>query len=517
MIRLAVSAVLCGAAVVGIGGAAADPVAEQLAAAKDAYLKANEKARATLVADLKRKADAAQKAGDLKVLEKADADLAAFEEKGVLPKSIPAKGYEGELKLSRLRLEAAYTTAVKEYTKLGRRAEARAVQQQLDDFKAGVPVPGVGARPDVTRAAPGLAARGGAAKEEVLKEFGGTAASEAAVARGLKWLARQQKPRGYWEFDPKDAKLKSTDWATATGLALLPFLGAGQTHRADGPYQKPVADGLAWLAADLNLATGRFAHPSPQYAYGHGIAALALCEAYAQTGDPALQSPAQAAVNQIVRGQATDGSWGYAPGTAGDTSIVGWQLQALFAARQGKLAVPDATIAKAVGFVNRVSSGPTRAMYGYAQPNGRPGTALSAVGLWCRYHFDGWTADTPGMQDGTAAMADPTRRPRTAAQAKANPATPELYYFYYATQVMHRDGGPAWQDWFLGPEENGARVGGMRDWLVVTQGLNGNDTGSWSPDPGTIGSHCGRVGSTALAVLILETPYRYLPLDRARP
>ncbi|MBN9523552.1 hypothetical protein J0H58_34415 [bacterium] len=336
------------------------------------------------------------------------------------------------------------------------------------------------------------------------------------MAKGLAWLARQQKRDGHWEFDA-DRQYKTTDdWATSTGMVLLPFLGAGQTHAAGDTYKKAVGDGLTWLKNDLNPKTGKFAHGSQQYMYGHGIATLALCEAYALTGDAALQAPAQAAVNYIVRGQGVDGSWGYHAGLSGDTSATGWQLQALFAARQGKLVVPDATVKNAVRFLDRVASGPTKSVYGYRGPNGRPGSSLSAVGLWSRYHFDGWTPDTPGIQDGTAELADPARRPKTAAQVKRSPAPPEMYFSYYATQVMHRAGGVAWRDWFLGPEENGKRVGGMRDWLAAFQSANGNDAGSWATDRGVIGPHCGRVGTTALALLTLETPYRYLPLYRDR-
>jgi len=356
---------------------------------------------------------------------------------------------------------------------------------------------------------PAMAGRTPAARAVLPAEHGASPASERVVNAGLMWLANQRKPGGYWEFDPRDPKMKTKDWASSTGMALLPFLGAGHTHKS-GLYTKTVAGGLVWLKNELNLATGRFAHGSPHYMYGHAIAALALCEAYALTGDRALQPFAQAAVTYVVRAQGADGSWGYQSGATGDTSITGWQFQALFAAQQGKLTVPDATVKKAVDFLDKVAAGPNKAAYGYTSANGKPGTALTAVGLWCRYHFDGWNPIHAGFQEGVAGLTDPTRRPRTAEEAIQRPGTPEMYYYYYATQVLHRAGGEAWPDWFLGARESGKRAGGMRDWLVVTQSREGVVAGSWNPDPGTIGSHGGRVGSTALALLTLETPYRYL-------
>jgi hypothetical protein len=370
--------------------------------------------------------------------------------------------------------------------------------------------------------------RSGATKSKLLKEGGGNEASEAAVALGLKWLANQQKPGGYWEFDTKDPKLKSKDWATSTGLALLPFLAAGQTHRSGGKYTKHLSDGLTWLKNDLNISTGRFAHGSPQYMYGHAISTMALCEAYGMTKDRGLLTHAQAAINYIVKAQGADGSWGYQAGATGDTSIVGWQIQALRAAQLTKdITVPDASVKKAVEFLNKVSSGSLKAVYGYTGPTGRPGTSLTAVGLLCRYYVDGWGPNNAGMAEGsiglfgapkadaanTITKTDRTRAPRLLAQVKANPGMPEMYYYYYATQVVHFFGGQEWQEWNEGPKDaTGKRLGGMRDWLVTVQSKNGNDTGSWNPDPGTIGSHCGRVGSTCLSLLTLEVYYRHLPL-----
>lgn len=114
-----------------------DPVAQKLAAAKEEYKAAAEKARAGLLADLKKKEDAAQKAGDLKTLEKVQAEAKAFEDGGGLPKVVPVKTYEGQLGLARARLEEGYTVAVKQYTRDGKITLAKAVQQEFDEFNKG--------------------------------------------------------------------------------------------------------------------------------------------------------------------------------------------------------------------------------------------------------------------------------------------------------------------------------------------------------------------------------------------
>src|SRR5205814_6577306 len=115
------------------------------------------------------------------------------------------------------------------------------------------------------------------------------------------------------------------------------FLGAGQSHK-DGRYKQTVQAGLDWLVKNVETGsgqTGKFRNASTNVGaiYSQGIATLALCEAYGMTQDPALKEAAQAAVNYIQRIQAVNGSWGYVPGSPGDTSIVGWQIQALHAAQ----------------------------------------------------------------------------------------------------------------------------------------------------------------------------------------
>jgi hypothetical protein len=81
----------------------------------------------------------------------------------------------------------------------------------------------------------------------------------------------------------------------------------------------------------------------------------------------------------------------------------------------------------------------------------------------------------------------------------------DMYYYYYATQVVHFYDGPDWHK-FWNPK--------MRDLLVELQNKGGDENlrGSWEKDSGFIGSQCGRLGTTALALLTLEVYYRHLPL-----
>jgi hypothetical protein len=345
---------------------------------------------------------------------------------------------------------------------------------------------------------PPLDSRTPRVRAKLLEDFGGTVDTEKAVAAGLAWLAKQQKGDGSWAFDGKETK----ETAAATGLALLAFLGAGESHKdAKAKYKATVQKGLDWLRKDLG-ANGKFR--TGQTMYSQGIASLALVDAYAQTFDGALKPSAQACVIFVQRAQAKDGSWGYKEGApTGDLSIVGWQLQVLHAAKRGKLVVDQKAVKAAVAFLDTVAAGEAKDRYGYTTNAGaQPGTALTAIGLWARANFDDWTADTPGMSAGAKGLL------------KARPPANQLnfYQLHYATMVLRGASEEQWREWNEGPKgADGTRTGGMREVLVKAQEANGADAGSWKPDPVWMGQQCGRVGTTALAVMCLEAYYRYVP------
>lgn len=355
--------------------------------------------------------------------------------------------------------------------------------------------------------------RSGATKSLLIKKGGGNEASERAVARGLAWLAKQQLANGSWIFDVTGETKKEV--IAATGMALLPFLAAGETHKSGQRYQKTVRSGLEFLIRSCPVAgpnAGKFTGAGNMYA--QAIGAVALCEAYGMTRDKALLLPTcQAAINYIQRGQAGNGSWGYQAGSAGDTSIVGWQIQALQAARLSKdIVVDKRVIDNAIRFLNLASKGSRKSMYGYTDNSGaQPGTALTAVGLLCRYYIDGWGPDNGGMAEGVQGLMK--RAPNPDGTAKA---VPDMYFYYYATQVVHFFEGEEWKQWNEGTKQkDGTRKGGMRDLLIATQVTKpGSNEGSWDPENGFIGRQCGRVGTTALCLLTLEVYYRHLPLTK---
>ncbi|MFN3189325.1 MAG: prenyltransferase/squalene oxidase repeat-containing protein [Aureliella sp.] len=347
-----------------------------------------------------------------------------------------------------------------------------------------------------------LGSRSSSGKSAMLERYGGTAATEEAVAKGLKWIAAHQALDGGWSFqhtlvckgrcnDPGEMALARNG---ATAMALLPFLGAGQTH-LEGQYKKQVYRGLNFLINNMQVKrsyrspTGSWHEPGGRM-YSHGLAAIAVCEAYAMTKDPDLLQPAQLSLNYLIEGQNEQvGGWRYKPGQPGDTSVVGWCLMALKSGKMGNLAIPQQTFRKADSFLDFVSTN-NGAYYGYAGPtaklNGRQATI--AVGLLCRMYL-GYPREHPGLKEGVQYLSE------------RGPKLNDLYYCYYATQVMRHHGGPEWEKW----------NSQIRDPLVKAQETKGHAAGSWYLK----GSHSkqgGRLYSTSLATMILEVYYRHLPL-----
>jgi hypothetical protein len=344
----------------------------------------------------------------------------------------------------------------------------------------------------------GFSARSSPQRGDEAKKAGASDASELAVAKALQWLAEHQLPDGSFNFDHRLARNcagKCGDPGTlsdcttgSTGLALLPFLGAGQTHR-EGKYRAVVEKGLYYLVGRMKVQNemGNLSEGGGNL-YSHGICAIVLCEAYGMTHDKALAAPAQAALNYTMYAQdPVGGGWRYAARQAGDTSAVGWQLMALKSGHMAYLRVNPATVHGAGRFLDSVQS-ESGSKYGYTSPGG--GAATTSIGLLSRMYL-GWKKDNAALQRGVEYL-DAT-----------GPSANNFYYNYYATQVMRHNGGETWKKW----NEK------MRDQLVDAQSRTGHATGSWFVKGGDHGSDAGgRLYCTAMATMILEVYYRNMPI-----
>lgn len=374
--------------------------------------------------------------------------------------------------------------------------EAAAISVDLVDFGAKTAPKSDLMKQVGTVAGEGLDGRGQAVRSQMVKRYGGNDASEAAVANALKWFAEHQNADGSWNFDHRGGRCQGrcTHHGTlddcftgATAMALLPFLGSGQTHR-EGKYKQSVQGGLAYLIRTMK-PTGQLSQGGGSL-YSHGLAAITLCEAFGMTHDKALMAPAQASLNYIVYAQdPVGGGWRYSPKQPGDTSAVGWQLMALKSGHMSYLQVPPATVAGAIKFLDSVQTN-SGANYGYTGPGA--GAAQSAVGLLCRMYL-GWKKEHPGIEKGVEFLSN------------QGPSKTNMYFNYYATQVLRHYGGEKWEKWNTK----------LRDDLVNSQSKEGHEFGSWFMEGGDHGAERGgRLYCTSMATMILEVYYRHMPIYR---
>jgi len=358
------------------------------------------------------------------------------------------------------------------------------------------PISEAGELPDAYRS------RSAAQRAAALAMGGGNGMTEAAVRAALQWLAANQNEDGRWDCSRhgggRETKTLGHDRGGAggeadtavTGLAVLAFLGAGHTHRG-GKHATTVRRGLEFLAR-RQAADGNLAGNAELFArmYCHGMATLALGEAYGMTGDPGLRPFLEQALGYTIRSQhPVTGGWRYQPGDEGDTSQLGWQLMSLHSAELAGLPVPAATRAGMIRFLNTVTTGPQRGLASY-RPRTAPSRTMTAEALVCRA-FLGWKQDESALREAVAYLLQET--------PQGGPFNE--YYWYYATLALFQVQGPAWEAW------NSA----LQDRLLATQETNGTLAGSWPSD--TIwGGYGGRVYTTAMNAMCLEVYYRHLPV-----
>lgn len=346
-----------------------------------------------------------------------------------------------------------------------------------------------------------LGDRSGRGRSAAVAAGDATAESEAAIEGALEWLAAHQHRDGGWSFrlddphGPCDGKcanpLKNPDDAptprtAATGLALLAFLGGGHTQRS-GEYAETVQRGIYYLRGQaretsfgIDLQNGSM--------YGHGIATLALSEAFVLTGDEDLRELVEGTTMFCASAQHTQGGWGYVPGGPADITLTAWQIVAIKTAEQQKIWSPSEVIPSAKAFVQTLAN-ESRNRFGYKSPE--PQLSTTAMGLLLQLYFGHRPGET-GMAEGLDWIS------------AEGPSPTDVYYDYYAMLALHHSRHRGRMDF--------ARV--LREHLVATQARGGHEKGSWN-FPDRYGSVGGRLYTTALCTLILQTPYRYVPMSEA--
>jgi hypothetical protein len=207
------------------------------------------------------------------------------------------------------------------------------------------------------------------------------------------------------------------------------------------------------------------------------------------TKDRQLRPAAEGAALFLVNSQdPRGGGWRYNPQQPGSTSCTAIQVMALKAAEKCGFRIPENTWKGVTYYLDSVSvDGAGR--YGYEVSKKAFDTSVTSMALLSRVYL-GWGRDNGDLRAGVALI-------------DAKGPYENLYYDYFATQLMKNWGGPEWDRW----------NGRLRDDLIAWQETEGPAKGSWAPrDRADYSKSGGRLLTTCLATLTLEVYYRYQPL-----
>lgn len=350
-----------------------------------------------------------------------------------------------------------------------------------------------------------------------------------AVDLGLAHIASIQQPNGSWINDV-GYKLgvgmhayrispngDDKPHIGVTALCCMAFMANG--HTVDrGEYQKNVREGLKFILASMDSFGQIRAHGSRMYS--HAFATMFLCEVYGMTGDIRIKEALHRAVSFIVKNQVSAttnlGGWRYEPGQQdADTSITVCQVQALRAAQNVGIVVPQAVIDAAREYIVG-NYRPGEGIFVYQPERGydRQSMALTAAGvvsLQSAGQYQSYRTASGVQVDLQGALrylqsARPDSRPGLDPRRVCDFSF--WYGHYYAAQAFHQYGHVREDYWRTWNQKN-------RDHFLQMQRVftndKGQEVGAWIDEVGKWEKERNAY-ATAMACLILSIPNQYLPI-----
>ena len=339
-----------------------------------------------------------------------------------------------------------------------------------------------------------------------------TPVSEAALERGLTWLARNQGPEGNWGSN--DLGLVS--------MGALAFMAAGHAP-GRGQYGRELDKALEFVVSRSKPSGLLNISDAQRDMYNHGLATFVLGQAHGMTTtkDRKLNRVLDNALKLIANTQCEDGGWDYRARrqpNGHDLSLAVMQAKALRSAVDSGLEVPPEVIDLAISSVrehyapkggrNLPESEQQKlpGQFTYSKGGGGGTIAMAAAGVVCLQEFgqyDDWRI-AKNMEIITAAIREvPKPRNRDGSMPF------DAYTLYYVGQALYQVGGDHWKGNY--PK--------LRDYLVDSQVADANNaasTGAWrdhgARGGGRIGGKEGELYGTSVACFILAIPNRYLPI-----
>ena len=222
--------------------------------------------------------------------------------------------------------------------------------------------------------------------------------------------------------------------------------------------------------------------------HGHGYALHFMAEVYGMTADPdlakKLKKSVQKGVRLTARCQSPEGGWIYQPVARGhEGSITITQVQAIWAARQAGVNVPQKTIDKGIEYMRKSQCADGGIAYSMGSGGSRPALTVAGVAVFCGL-------GRRETKEARKAIAYMRRMMKGNVRSYRGLSGFDHYTTLYLGQGLYQAGDPDWSKHY--PK--------LRDELIKRQQSNGSWTSSYGP-----------VFGTACYALVLAIPYQYLP------
>ncbi|MGB1124478.1 MAG: prenyltransferase/squalene oxidase repeat-containing protein [Phycisphaeraceae bacterium] len=315
--------------------------------------------------------------------------------------------------------------------------------------------------------------------------------TQKAIEAGMAFLANNQTPDGSFR-NTRDGATYPVTMTSLAGMALI----AGGNTTSRGPYADNVKKAVRYLLAQADPNTGIIAAGTEngRTMYPHGFAMLFLASVYGMESDERIRDRMKSVIEKGIKligsAQSNLGGWYYTPNSGDEGSVTVTQLQALRAAHNAGFVVPEDVIDKAIQYLEmcRTPEGGIRYSFNSGNSTRLP---ISAAALPCIYSTGDYESE---MAEACLEYVFKSYCLNGNDKSWNKNGGHDFYGHYYAAQAFYQAGDEYWDTYF--PV--------ARDQLLQMQGQGGQ--GAWN------GDGVGPVYGTAMALTILQLPYKYLPI-----
>ena len=311
-----------------------------------------------------------------------------------------------------------------------------------------------------------------------------TPQTQVAIKKGLDGLVKLQGADGAFTSD-RDGQTYPVAMTSLAGMALL----ANGNTPSRGPYSENVGRIVEFLI-NSTQSNGLISGPTQEHGYsmyGHGFAMLFLSSCYGMETDDRTRDRMKSIINNAIKltgSASSNGGWCYTPSSGDEGSVTVTQMQGLRAASNAGFTVPKGVIEGGVHYLE-MCKGPEGGICYSLNSLGASHLPISAAAVATLYNAGQYDSK---LADSCLTYVSQQFEIQKDSFSKGGN---DFYTHLYASQAFYQAGDKYWDKYFPG----------ARDQLIKSQGSNG----TWNGE-------VGQTFSTSIALIILQLPYKYLPI-----